>query len=429
MEKRTFDLNISERYVPGWGVWEVGREVISNAIDADRLGYKIDMPSSDHVVVTTKTRPTLAQIKFIGGGTKDGSTQTIGCFGEGIKLAAMVAARLGGSLRIKFDQYLVSYELRYDEDLASRAILMHVEDAPEFCEGMVVDIELPGIAREISGKFLKSADQAMIEKTDPDRLIIYNKGVFVADKPTKSLFDWNLHSSINRDRNVVDFWDIGNHVVRIIEAKIDMQLAMKFMKSPADVFENECLKKHSYQMGNRSARAFLDAFKEINGADAVMATDDIDANRLARRLGKKVVIIDDHFMKVIKTISPEDRVPSVDEVVSHGDRLNIDYSKNYDLADLERIIVALEIPVEIFVFEGSGKMEQGIAEYKDKKRRIYMNSSLWAPGRRSEKLGTFIHELAHVEAKASDGTFDFENELTRISGILARLFLDGVPVK
>lgn len=422
---RVYDLNISEKYVPEWGSWEVGREVISNAIDADKLGYQVKTVNKDHLQVITRTRPTLAQIKFIGGGTKNNTTGTIGCFGEGIKLAAMVCQRLGGEMKIAFDQYEVSYELVHDEDLGYRSIIMHVKDSDSFQDGMVVDIFLENICSSVSGKFLPAGSkEGMIEKVSEDKMIIYNKGVFVAEKPTKSLWDWNLNTSINRDRNVIDMWDIGSAITSLLDRKMTTDIATHLLESPSDMFEVECIEKHRYNMGKGTAQCFLDAFKKKHGTDIVIATDNTDANRLARRLGKKVVVIDNAFRQIIMTISPEDRVPSAEEVISHEDRLEINYSNKYDVKDLDRLVDILEIPVEIFVFEGDGKKEFGLAEFKNGKRRVYMNSILWEPGYSTKKLETFVHELAHVNSKASDGEFSFESELSRIGGVLAKEVLN-----
>lgn len=427
---RIYDLNISEKYVPEWGAWEVGREVISNAIDADKLRYEIEIVHRNHLRVTTKTRPTLAQIKFIGGGTKDQSTGTIGCFGEGLKLAAMVCQRLGGNMRILFDQYEVSYDLLHDEDLGNRSILMKVTDAQKFHDGMIVDIELDDIAIAVSGKFLRAnAKEGMIEKSSPEKMLIYNKGVFVAEKPAKSLWDWNLNTAINRDRNVVDMWDLGNAIVAMLDRKINTNTARLLLEAETDCFEVECIKKHRYQMGAQSAQAFLSAIKEKYGTDIVMATDDTDANRLARRLGKKVIIVDDAFRQIIQTISPEDRVPSTNEVITHKDRLEIDHNNKYDLKEIEKLIDILEIPVEIYVFEGSAAIELGMADFTKNRKRVYLNSVLFETGYRMKKLEVFIHELAHINAKASDGEFTFENELSRLGGKLAKMVLEKSEAK
>lgn len=421
---RVYDLNISEKYVPEWGTWEVGREVISNAIDADKLGYNVKSVNKDHLQITTRTRPTLAQIKFIGGGTKNATTGTIGCFGEGIKLAAMVCQRLGGEMTIRFDQYDVSYELIHDEDLGFRSIIMKVADAEEFHDGMVVDIRLTDISIATSGKFLPATTkEGIVEKIDPEKMIIYNKGVFVAEKPTKSLFDWNLNTSINRDRNVIDMWDIGNAIATILDRKMTTLIARELLESEADMFEVECIKKHRYNINRGAAQCFLDALKQKHGTDIVMATDNADANRLARRLGKKVILIDDTFRQIIQTISPEDRIPSTEEVITHEDRLDIDKTDKYDLSEMEKLIEILEIPVEVYVFQGDGHKEFGLADFKNGRKRVYLNSVLFESGYSSKRLETFVHELAHINTKASDGEFSFESELSRIGGVLAKKLL------
>lgn len=418
-KERVYDLNIGEKYVPEWGAWEVGREVISNAIDADRAHYNVEIVGPDHIRVKTQTMPTLAQIKFIGGGTKNATGETIGCFGEGIKLAAMVAKRLGGDMRVRFDRYEIRYELTHDEGLGGRSVFMHVTEKPDFFDGMAVDVLVNGIARSVSGKFLAKPDRGMIEKIDVDKLIIYNKGVFVAEKLTKSLYDWNLQTSINRDRNVIDYWAIGHQIVSIMDSAIDMKFARELLDASPDMFELECLRKHSLWASTNIPRMLLAAVKEKYGADVIMAANDLQANQLARRKGYKVIIIDETFRDLIKKIEPGERLLTADEIVSQQDKLDIDPTKNYDLGPVEAVMDVLDVAVEVFVYE-SATETLGMADFKDGRRRVYLSSCLFEHGQKTKLLGVFVHELAHVSAKASDGTMRFEDELTRLSGVLAR---------
>ena len=69
-QKKTYDLNLSDKYVRNWGIWEVGREIISNAIDADSKNYEVEVVSSDCIRVFTATCPEFGHIKVIGSGTK-----------------------------------------------------------------------------------------------------------------------------------------------------------------------------------------------------------------------------------------------------------------------------------------------------------------------------------------------------------------------
>ena len=423
-EPRLYDLNISENYVPKWGAWEVGREVVSNAIDADRAGYKTEILSQDHIRVTTRTAPTLAQIKFIGGGTKQADGQTIGCFGEGIKLAAMVAKRMGGHLKARFGKYAVSYELTYHEDLGQRCAIMSVTDQDDDVKGLVIDVEVEGIASAVAGKFLDKPNPGFVEKRDPEKLVLYNKGVFVAEKPQKSLFDWNLAASINRDRDIIDSWEVGYHVTSLLTNSITKDIAMKIIED-REVFEMECIRKHPTVRGARMGRAFCDALKERYGADCIMASNDRHANAIATRLGKKVIIVDETIREVVMIVEPGERIQSAEEIVTMSDRYEPIDRAQFDLKDLERLADILDQPCEIFIFNGAGFAELGRAEFKDGMRRVFLSSRLFEPGARASRFATFVHELAHIESMSGDGELKFQDELTRLSGVLAKRVIDN----
>jgi hypothetical protein len=247
--------------------------------------------------------------------------------------------------------------------------------------------------------------------------------VFVAEKTQRSIFDWNLSTGINRDRNVIDFWNIGHQIAVFLDANIDTKIARKLLDSSRDTFEVECVTKHAWATGQRMAHALLDALKEKEGADIVIATDDADANQIARRCGKRVILIDDEFRKIIQSIPPGERVPMADEVVTHRERLNIDSTKEYDLTDVKKVMDALDIFAEVFVFESAGP-QLGLADFSMKRKRVYLSSKLFEAGQRTQRLATLCHELAHINAKASDGSITFEDELSRIAGVLARQLIE-----
>jgi hypothetical protein len=110
---QSYSLNLHERYAPEWGVWECAREIFANAKDAAPNDMKVQSPNANTLEIFTPTAPDIAELFIIGCGSKTPTDETIGQFGEGLKLTALAATRkLGGSLSIQLDRKLVTFALR-----------------------------------------------------------------------------------------------------------------------------------------------------------------------------------------------------------------------------------------------------------------------------------------------------------------------------
>lgn len=99
----------SSNYVAKWGAWEALREITCNAIDADPDRYILDYRGTDTVSIYTTTAPTYHECCVVGEGSKDSETGTIGQFGEGLKLAALTAIRMNGTLSIRTPLFTSNY--------------------------------------------------------------------------------------------------------------------------------------------------------------------------------------------------------------------------------------------------------------------------------------------------------------------------------
>lgn len=413
----TYDLNLSDKYVKNWGVWEVGREIISNAIDADPKGYEVEVISENCIRVFTKTRPEFGHIKVIGSGTKSNSGETIGQFGEGFKLAALVCTRLGGEFNLVCCKFKASFKLERCELSNENVLKMNLQESAEDYKGCDVYIQLEGIAEAIKGKFLVNSKIGPIQKDNYSKAKIYLRGVFVQELTKESLFDWNMQEAeINRDRNMIDMYSCNIKVIYWMNDNADLAFVKKILDAPSSSFEIHALESAGLTANSKLRTLFIDAVKQKYGTNIVIATKNQTANRLAASKGKQAIVLEDGIAKLVNYWYDSGRIETSEEFLKHPSSFKTVEIPNWSKYENEfnKIMEILEEGADIKVFLDHENAEFGTVE----KGIVWLNSKLFKPGMIQKRMATFIHELAHKKG-GNDETLEFEDSLDSLCGRLA----------
>lgn len=95
-----FELSIAENYVQGWGIVEAIREFFQNAVDQQSLVKGNDMffkydEKKETLYIGNKSSILEAKTLLLGTSSKSNDSNSIGQFGEGYKIATLVAIREG----------------------------------------------------------------------------------------------------------------------------------------------------------------------------------------------------------------------------------------------------------------------------------------------------------------------------------------------
>ena len=110
-----YELPISPNYVSNWGVKEAIREILQNAIDAEKCGYEKQISYNEelhNLYITTKGTTLPISSLVLGCSSKTNEDNMIGKFGEGYKLALVVLLRNGHQISIANgeDYWDISFE-------------------------------------------------------------------------------------------------------------------------------------------------------------------------------------------------------------------------------------------------------------------------------------------------------------------------------
>jgi len=99
------ELSINTKYMPAWGLWEGVRELIQNAKDGEtQLSAKMTVEhdaATDTLTITNEGATLPHEALLLGHTTKLGDKNTIGQFGEGLKIGLLAIVRAGHAVAIR----------------------------------------------------------------------------------------------------------------------------------------------------------------------------------------------------------------------------------------------------------------------------------------------------------------------------------------
>lgn len=222
------EYQISPEYVAHWTPTEMLREIIANALDTGAK-YSIAYVAKTKTVSVTDEGPGFMKRFLMLGGGEAKTSQQIGQFKEGLKLAMLVAARQQLPFRLETTEFVISRVAIEKTQLGGDGLVVYLQP-PTGRPGTRVTtsstqkqydaaVQLFACA-EAKGSTLK---RATIK--DPNASCvwydaaagrgkqgIYVNGVYVQRGQT--LFSYNItglaaKASQNRDRNVISWWDVS----------------------------------------------------------------------------------------------------------------------------------------------------------------------------------------------------------------------------
>ena len=401
-------LNLSENYVPNWAQWEIVREIYCNFLDADS-DFTQYVTAHSVTFATTET-PSLARLTVLGASTSRGNNDNIGEFGEGFKLAALVATRMGYGLEVFSPEGHMTFKLQAEKGLSERVLSAVISPKKKY-DGCKIILHMPDVENFISNNFVKR-DRVLFERKSNANARLYCKGVFICNIEEKTLYDWNLNMTLNRDRSTVSSWDLRN--------AIGNELSNGNTEHPQDVYDNIMKNPNSIEMRGLKGRYSPDswakarlheAFYNIHGEEALVSSENDYQNTVAVIKGHKIVD---------SKLVPENwGLPSVEKILSNNDIYEIIEVDDNIRKTVNVAMDILEAPFEVRFFKifddaPLGKCEGGV---------VFINQMLCLPGRMHQLLSTLCHEICHIQGDG-DGTLGFEYKLDELCGKLLKKLIE-----
>lgn len=456
---KKFDLNI-EKILENWETKHAVREIIANALDEQKL-------TKSREIEITKAPNGSWHIRDFGRGLRyEHFTQKendeklaaegiIGKFGIGLKDALATFERKGVGLKIlsRFGDIILGKSQKSGfEDLITLHAYIDEPSNPnlvgtEFILSGLQDTEI----EQAKKLFLKFNDVRVIEETRFGQVLsnlgnsggIFINGVLVANEDN-FLFSYNITSlnaaikkAMNRERTNVGRTAYANTVKNILLDCNSQEVAERLS---ADLSQYSYGSNHDELKWidiQQHAAKILNNFKKVvfvTAEDIERGTDIVNEARLG---GFDVVTIPNNLRdKIAEQNEGEDtdnRVRIFTEFVQErNENFEFKIVSENALSFAERQV--WQMKDKIFDLIG-GKPHQVlqvvISETMQKDTTTFMQAAgvwepssrriiIWRPVLKNERefCGTLLHEIAHVISGATDATRRFENELTRLLGIM-----------
>lgn len=332
-----FELSITPNYVSNWGFKEAVRELIQNGIDSettnpDGLFYIQYIENDDTLYFVNENTSIPISSLLLGKTTKSKDKRTVGQFGEGYKIAALVLSRLGHSFKIyngstnkiwsavieksqSFDgEDVLVFKIAdssgyYDDDIFGKndfAIVVDNVTREEY--GDIEDIWL-NFFEDYKSYFDRiETKYGDIISNEGYAGKIYVNGIFIQeDKTLKYCYNFKPEFiQLERDRAACDWYSLrmatANMTAQAVlsgDIDIDDFISM-FKNGNSDVYFSNCVADKDDIINK-----ILEEFDKNNPNS--IPVDNQDRLDLVKRLGGKPVLIPSNLFSYIKE-SAESRI-------------------------------------------------------------------------------------------------------------------------
>jgi hypothetical protein len=275
-----YTLTVSPNYVKDWSVNDAIRELLQNAIDQQSMNASNSMSidiDDDTLTISNKTSSLSKSTLLLGGGTKSDTTDTIGQFGEGYKVALLVLLREGISVTI--NNYSANEvwtpKIINSRVYESQVLAIDIEKAsntfvPSHSLEIVIS-NLPEPENILQEIYLDHRDHEVLFSNDKVSVLdefeagnIYIRGLFLANiKELNYGYDFEPNIiKVGRDRNIVDSFNIRweASLVWAQNAHDYEDKTLKLIESKsADV---EYFNSHSHYVGVSFKEHITDQYKD-----------------------------------------------------------------------------------------------------------------------------------------------------------------------
>ncbi len=241
MNKKIYELPISQNYVSNWGLNEAIREIMQNAIDSEKDGHKMDIIYNNGVLSIRNIGVNLQIESLVLGNTGKSGSKYIGKYGEGYKLAIIVLLRLGYEVVIntngqkwvpqfrksrKFKVETIHFDV-YESNVSSEEITFEISG---------IDYETFSEVRDINIAMLKTMGHGIGKKIETDygeilldkkfKGMMFVEGLFIQEDKSFN-YGYNFDSSyvaLDRDRKAINYYKLRELTAKAMTAHKDVRI-------------------------------------------------------------------------------------------------------------------------------------------------------------------------------------------------------------
>ena len=414
-------------YVSHWNDngWPIARELAANALDSDP-GFRMGLQNG--VFWVEDSGPGLAIRHLLIGVSEKSSANSVGQFGEGLKLALLALTRDELTAHIySGDYHLWNEPAEMEGEQVFKIVWEHLE--PQQAYEVGTRIEVPNWPfKTFEERFLRPGDPRVLF-TDPfgrsileeDTPGIYVKGIWVQRARgygQSYTFGYNLQDTeMNRDRGVVDSWSVNAEVGKIWASVTDEALLERFWQSVKDMMAEKSCYMHGCPIANK--KGMRTAFQEVYGKDAVIETSESMAREAAYRGARVISAAEIGGGIGLKGVVAELVGTDAQHVaqMEGGDRMYLP-DKKLPADKLKILKMLRRMAKRIGVTRGNVFAYILPAGTHGERHKDDIRISLARLGHDEAALATWIHEEAHRQHGTPDATAAHVNAVAQVAAQL-----------
>ena len=267
---KNYEITISPNYVSNWGINEAIREILQNAIDADKNGYKKSIYySGDTLYINNEGISLSAKDLILGCSSKSDQDGMIGKYGEGFKLALVVLLRKGMNVYVDNNDKLWSPSFKVSEQFGAQ--VLNIEESGDGRrEGLTfvispVDQQLynsllnyfPCIDESFGNVVNCDNGQILLDKQFKGKM--YVEGLYIQTDDNFQ-YGYNFNSDVvelDRDRKAINYYELRALTAQSIVTaeECNKEIFDAITKSCVDVRDIE-------EVIDEASESFLEEYRE-----------------------------------------------------------------------------------------------------------------------------------------------------------------------
>lgn len=393
---------ITETYVRDWTLRDAIREIISNGFDAEiqKGAACVVRHLKETVTVTNRDAKLDVSALYFGGTSKTEDSRLIGQYGEGLKLALLVFARLGVDVKVTNDdeRWTVGFEPDDNGVDAFRITTRKVNPTGE------VRVEIPGVSNDewdmIERMFLRLRTPENTIPTSAGTILLdldhagsrFAKGVFI-DRQTNTSFGYDFKDlNIGRDRRSYRPHDAAQRISRMWEEATQRPESTQRLYN-AMLHASEEFSLLQYYATGEFVERLVAHFRALNSEDAYPVASTGEGIQL-EHLGLKPVPLPRDLVAILCK-----GLPSVDAIAAERAR---NVTRRFNAPDLTAEEYAVLTDVMAVGRAIGIKLLPDVVEFREPAiEGTYQEGEVRLARKTLAKfgkaLGVYIHEAAHAE--------------------------------
>jgi hypothetical protein len=230
---------ISTEYVPHWGIVEALREILQEAFDTrTKYNCNIRFHRGKNKFIIEDDGLGISTIDLaLGKSSKRDDDNLIGQFGEGLKLAMLVVARLGREMIVDTVGYRIKPEIIFSKALGCEVLAFNIRSISREV-GTRFEIECTPEEVEQAKQYFKELRKEKMKQLDPVISLpggkVFINGVLATEIPNL-LFSYNFQGvgkeAQNRDRTVVDMQQLEKMMRNALEETQSKKVITYFLEN------------------------------------------------------------------------------------------------------------------------------------------------------------------------------------------------------